>query len=368
MKSNLLLVNALGFQNDAQKAWFAANLLQSCLVSSPGVQISPLVPAIAPKAEIIAQTAKPAILTTIPAVPAAQNTTGKTFGELYLNSPAYPAGTVIPAISPKPASLAVVGVPAVVGVAAIPAVSVPAVAALPGYESMVVLEKTATSCKVTAYLPYNDSPRLIGKSAKGVGNVGEITPSAIVADKWYDTRASNFPTALPTIQPTVERMLYEAALSLVAAYPESNTIETVIKPIPGKILLCHKIVLNLPASNYDINSESIQLSLVGSSLPPLSDGRQFENQYPHPSPNKNYPSEAAWMTHVNTTPANSIERAMVAHAETNYPNSSKFYTFAGFDAHYSNGTHSVVGGYMTLPFGSTFNGTDDAVYYYAVNP
>lgn len=97
------------------RAIVAAN---SVLVPATG---SPAVAAVAAKAAIPAYLARAASA----AVLASGNTAGVLAGALFLNSPAYPAGTAIPAIPAKPATAAVAAViakPAVLAVLAVPGI------------------------------------------------------------------------------------------------------------------------------------------------------------------------------------------------------------------------------------------------------
>jgi hypothetical protein len=214
------------------------------------------------KPEVIAQTAKPARAAT-PIVPAAQNTTGYTFGQLYLNSPAYPAGTQIPAIPAKPASAEVIGVPAVVGVAKVPAVISPKIDALKGWEDAIQINKTASNIEVIAYLPYASSPLLIGASTSGIGSINEMTMPALTPGAWLDEKSSTTPgtaTAEPT---TVERYLYKQALELVAAPGSTSTIENANKLVNGVVVACKKLTLQLAATNYTLGVEALQLGNLG---------------------------------------------------------------------------------------------------------
>jgi hypothetical protein len=262
MKTNLALVNSIGFQNASQRAWFYANILAACVVSSPAMQLVKAVAGTPAKPAVIAQTAKPARAATA-AVLGAANTTGYAFGELYLNSPAYPIGTAIPAIPAKPASLAVVGVPAVAAVPPVVAVNLPAITAIPGWENAIALSETATECDISVYLPYSKSPKLYGKSVKGVSSVLEITPPNVIADKWFDTLASSTPGTETEVELTVEQEFYETALELVAADPVKNSIVQTLYNVAGKQVACHLVTLKLTATAYDPSLESIQLPKLG---------------------------------------------------------------------------------------------------------
>jgi hypothetical protein len=254
----LSVLNPIGLRGASDKALYAANLLKIATISSPQVIITPAVAAIPAKAAVIAQTAKPARAATA-AVTAANNTTGYGFGELYLNSPAYPANTPIPAIPAKPASAAVVGVPAVVGAAAIPAVVSPKIDALKGWEDAITINKTASNIEVIAYLPYASSPLLIGASTSGIGSINEMTMPALTPGAWLDEKSSTTPgtaTAEPT---TVERYLYKQALELVAVAGSTSTIENANKLVNGVVVACKKLTLQLAATDYTLRVEALQL-------------------------------------------------------------------------------------------------------------
>jgi hypothetical protein len=276
MKSNLALYNSIGFINDSQRAWYFANVLEGALTSSPKITVSPAIVAVVGKRAIPAY----AGFTAVVAKTATQNTTGYAAGSIFPGRSAvaavpasngYAAVVAIPALAPNPMFATGVAVPAypavparaaqaeVLPVTAVAAVDIPAIVALPGYESMVICTVTATTCSVEAYLPFNESPKTIGKTTKGVGNVGLITADATTATAWYDTKASNTPTTLTAVRQTIEQCLYEAALSIVAADSSQGSIETVNVTILGKTITAHKIMLNLPATAYDVAGESIQL-------------------------------------------------------------------------------------------------------------
>lgn len=283
MKSNLALVNSIGFINNAQKAWYFANILESVLTSSPKIAVFPAVNAVVGKRAIPGY----AGFSLVPAKTIAQNTTGYAAGAIFPGRPqvvavpasgGYAAVTAIPALMPNPVFTAGVAVPSypavparaaqleVAPVTAVLAVDLPAIIAITGFENMVLCTATATNCRVEAYLPYSESPKAIGKSIKGVSNIGLLTAETVTVDKWYDTKASATPTTVVTIQPTVERCFYEAALALIAEVPSKGTISTVLIPVNGKSLVFHKIILNLPVTGYLPTSESIQLPKLGAAV------------------------------------------------------------------------------------------------------
>jgi hypothetical protein len=255
MKSNTALQESIKCQNAAQLTYYCAHILKSALLSAPVGIVRKAVPAITAKSEIIAQTAKPARAATA-IVLASANTTGYGFGELYLNSPAYPAGTQIPAIPAKPASLAIIGSAAVAAVAAITEVKTPAIVALKGWEDAITIEKTSTTVTITAELPVLASVGLVG-SDKTI--IGEITPAALQATTWLDANASgqtvnviNDPTIL-----TVEQLFYKYALLC------DSTITDTIRAVNGMNLACKRLVVTLYAGvGFDSAAKSLQLPLI----------------------------------------------------------------------------------------------------------
>lgn len=255
-------LNAIGLRGAADRALLAAHWLKIATVSSPAVTIVPEVPAIAAKAEVKAQTAKPAITVAIPARTGAQNTTGYLFGELYLNSPAYPAGTAIPQITPKPASTAVAFVPAVVAVAKVPAVTSPKIDAVKGWEDAITINKTASNIEIIAYLPYASSPLLNGGSTSGIGAINEITAPALMAGKWLGEISSDVLGQEVTIPTTVERYLYQQAKQMLMSGTEGVSIQNSTKVVNGIVTPCKKVTFNLVANVYNVASEDLQLSKV----------------------------------------------------------------------------------------------------------
>jgi hypothetical protein len=258
----ITLLNSIGLQNAAQKAALAAHMLKAGTVSSPAVEITSAVVAKAKVPAVIAQTAKPARLATA-LVTAADNTVGYAFGELYLNSPAYPAGTAIPAIPAKPASAVVVGVAEISAIVAVPAVSAPAIAAIPGWSDAIEFVKSATGMKITAYLPYKSAPALIGAGTSSIGAINEITPPALQPMLWLDEKASRTPEAVVSEPLTLEQYFYKQALEIVAAPDSTSTIENVSKLVAGNVVACKKITLNLTAVNYTLGVDALQLGKLG---------------------------------------------------------------------------------------------------------
>jgi hypothetical protein len=258
MKTPLITVlNTIGLTKAAQKALYAASVIRAGLSNSPQVILAPRIPAIAFKPAIIAQTAKPARAATA-LVPAAENTTGVRFGELYLNSPAIAAGVAIPAIPDKPASLEVVGVAQVLAVPEVPAVIAPAVVALKGWENAIQITKTATLITIEAYLPFANSPAILGGNTSTVDGILEITPP-IQPTKWLDAPASAVPTTDTIEVDTLEKYLYKQALALRAIDSVANTIVDEIKIVNGSTVSVKHITLKLTAVDYDPLAAGLQL-------------------------------------------------------------------------------------------------------------
>jgi hypothetical protein len=263
MKTNVLLQNKIGFQNDAQRVLYAATVLKSALTNSVAVLVRPAVPAVAAKAAVIAQTAKTARAAT-PAVAASANTTGYGFGELYLNSPAYPIGTAIPAIPAKPASAAVVGVPAVPAVPAVTAVFSPAVVAIKGWEDAISIAKISSTITISAELPVVRGVGIIGSTGTFIG---EITPTALQAAAWledivYALGQVDNSDALVT---TLEQYLYKYALNC------EHAVTDVLRNVAGVSTPCKRIVVTLyPSNTFDPIAVDTQLSKVSVAANPGS--------------------------------------------------------------------------------------------------
>lgn len=257
MKTNPELHNKIGFQNPAQKVWYAAHVLLAASTNSPAIIVRSASPAVAAKPAVIAQTAKPARAAT-PAILGTANTTGYAFGELYLNSPAYPAGTAIPAISAKPASAAISALSAVAAVAAVAAVSSPAVVAIKGYEDAITITQSATQLTVVAELPAYTGVGIVG-SNKLV--IGEITPSTLQATAFLQdpvySLGQNASTADNLSDTTLEQVLYRNALLC------DHAIVDIVRDVNGANISCKRITVTLyPSTQFDADSDLLQLSDV----------------------------------------------------------------------------------------------------------
>lgn len=190
MKSNPVLQATLNCTYAEQKVWYAANVLKAACTSSPAVLVRAAVPAIAAKPAIIAQTAKPARPASA-AVTAANNTTGYGFGELYLNSPAYPIGTAIPAIPAKPASAEVIARAAIVAVPAVTALTSPAVIAIPEQSGAIKIDKSvAGQITINVKLPLCEGVGIVGSNLE---KIKEFTPSALQATAFLQPGTGNSP-------------------------------------------------------------------------------------------------------------------------------------------------------------------------------
>jgi hypothetical protein len=257
MKTNVTLHNKIGFQLPSAKVWYAAHVLKAALSNSPSVLVRTAVPTVVAKAAIVAQTAKPARAATA-AVTAANNTTGFGFGELYLNSPAYPAGTAIPAISAKPASNAIAAANAVTAVPAVTAVNSPAVVALPGWSDAITITKSSQlrTLTVVAELPINQSVGIVGSQKL---SIGEITPSNLQATEFLDYIAYSLGQSVADNPEdiTLEQVFWRNALAC------NNSIVDTTKTINGVLVSCKKITVTLYAStSYNFNNDRLQLDQV----------------------------------------------------------------------------------------------------------
>jgi hypothetical protein len=235
MKTNYPLQASIRFENPGQKVWYAAHVLKAALTNSPSVVVKDLVPAVKGSPAVIAQTAKPARPQSL-AVPASANITGYGFGEIYLNSPAYPIGTAIPAIPAKPASLAVVGKNAVV--------------ASPG--------SPAIYLQVIFQLPVLTGVGIVG-SVKTV--IGEISPSKLQANGWFSEISYNLDGSNPEtiLLPTLEQYLYKHALDY------DHTVADTTRVVNGIDIPCKTVTVNLyPSTTFQPDSIDIQLSKIHS--------------------------------------------------------------------------------------------------------
>jgi hypothetical protein len=255
MKTNYPLQTSIRFENPGQKVWYAAHVLKAAVRNCPTAIVKDLVPAIKGSPAIIAQTAKAARPQSL-AVPASANITGYAFGELYLNSPAYPIGTAIPAIPAKPASLAVIGKSAVVATPGSPAIYSPQVVAIPGWEDAIQIIKSQTELKVIFQLPVLTGLGIVG-SVKTV--IGEISPSNLQANGWFSEISYNLdPTNIDTIlYPTLEEYLYKHALDC------DNTVTDTSRIVNGINIPCKTVEVNLyHSSTFNPDNVDIQLSKI----------------------------------------------------------------------------------------------------------
>lgn len=267
MKTNLPLQASIQFTNPSQRVWYAAHVLRSACTNSPAVLVRagvPAVPAVPFRAARAAQTAKSARPAT-PAVTAAANTIGYAFGELYLNSPAYPIGTSIPAISPKPPSAQVLTAPEVLAVAAtpaIPALTVPAVIAIEGYDDAITIVRNSNGLSVVAELPVAANVGIIGSALL---SIGEITPATLQATAWLDDLATPLGSCGNPPQDsvgdlatdTLEQFFYKNALFC------NPVITDIVRDVAGKKIRCKRVEVTLSKeSSFDLLSDSIQLDKV----------------------------------------------------------------------------------------------------------
>jgi hypothetical protein len=272
MKTNLTVLKSIKFTNHAQRCLYAAMLLQAATIDSPAVQIQTARATIPGKAAVIGQTAKPARPASV-AIPANANTSGYGFGELFLNSPAYPIGTAIPAFPAKPASAAVIGVSAVAPLPAIQSISSPAVTKIPGYESAIAISKFNDSITIEAFLPIAQSPLLLGSSKE---SFKEITSPNLVCPAWIGLVASTvddtFSTTAYTPQTLEEYLHFWAKETVNASTSGSVSYET--KVFNGVAEKCKKISLIMSAeSGY--NQDIPEFSKISYYTTPQGGGGNF---------------------------------------------------------------------------------------------
>lgn len=259
MKTNVALHNKIGFQLPSEKVWYTSHVLKAALSNSPSVLVRAAVPAVVAKPAVLAQTAKPARAAT-EAVTAANNTTGFKFGELYLNSPAYPAGTAIPAIGAKPASNAVAAAAAAPAVPAVTALSSPAVVALSGWSDAITITKSSAlqTLTVVAELPVNQSVGIVGSQKL---SIGEITPSGLQANDFLDNivyaLGQSSECADNSSDTTLEQVFWRNALAC------NHSVVDTTRTINGALVSCKKITVTLyTSSSYEFGSDLLQLDKV----------------------------------------------------------------------------------------------------------
>jgi hypothetical protein len=261
MKTNLPVLSSIGFKNHAQRCVYAAFVLKAAGVSSPPVTISLAVARIPAKAQVIAQTAKLARPPSV-AVAASANTVGYGFGQLYLNSPAYPAGTPIPAISAKPASAEVIGVAAVAEVGAKAAVISPAITALPGYGDAITIEKNADYLDITAYFPIASSPMLLGSAKE---QFLEITPATLTIPPFIGQKVSTDVDIFSNsnyIPATLEEYFRYWAFQTINESFNAGEIITAMHSLNGITTRCKKVSLRVKATNYNLYDDEFQLGKI----------------------------------------------------------------------------------------------------------
>jgi hypothetical protein len=278
---SLALLNSLGLQNTAQKALLAAHMLKAATVSSPAVTISPAITGVVGKRAVPGY----AGFAGFAGQTALLNTTGKLAGEVFPGrpavaavtasngygavvaipvldpSPAYPAGTAIPSYAAVPARPAVVEV---LPVTAATAVTAPEIKAIPGWSDAIEINKTASQIQIVAYLPVSTGPLLIGAPINGINSINEMTPAALQPMFWLDAKASITPESITSEPAKLEQYFYKQALALVAQVGSNSTIQNVNRLINGTTVSCKKLMLSFDVNAYDLTSESLQLSNVGS--------------------------------------------------------------------------------------------------------
>jgi hypothetical protein len=215
---SVALLNSLGFttSNYAQLAAYCWYLLRASNTNIPAKA------AVTAKAAVIAQPAHPAYAAR-PAITAAQNTAGYTFGQLYLNSPAYAAGVAVPAIGAKPATAAVTAVPAVVAQAA-----TKESVARPGLQNACRLNEL-DGYELIANIPYDRSYELTGNNFEDK-HLLELSPTLAPPTVWNGIKAATTPGNLvaANLKPTVEALFYECAMKCQQNNPDSVSIKDVV--------------------------------------------------------------------------------------------------------------------------------------------
>jgi hypothetical protein len=255
MKTNNTLQNSLGLQHQAHKVYYAALVLKAALTNSAAVLVREAVPAVAARAGRPDQLARPARAATA-AVSAANNTVGYVFGQLYLNSPAYPIGTAIPAIPAKPASQFLPGITEIVAVPAITAVSSPEVQAIKGWEDAIQIIKTQELITIIAELPVINGVGIVGFDYT---KIGEITPVTLQANAWLNAPASSVPIVWDEDKSvkTLEEYFYKY-LQL-----SDHTTTDIIRIHDGVSISCKRFEISLyPLPTFNPLSTAPQLGLV----------------------------------------------------------------------------------------------------------
>lgn len=349
MKSNPALQTRIGFQNPAQLVWYAAHVLLGACTSSP------LIPIRAGSPEIKGKRAVPAYegFAGSPAIAAAANTAGYAAGSRFPGrpevpaqaanggylavaripamaaSPAYPIGTAVPRFVPVPARPEQLEV---LPVAATAKVESPKVDALKGWETAIEIIQSGEFLTVVAELPVYGGVAIVG-SNKLV--IGEITPSTLQATEFLQPNVSSSgigsSIAFEPAGATLESVLYQNML--LCEHAVNDSIRNGIN--------CKRITATLyPSSAFDPSSDDLQLAEISTTS---SVSNWWDNIV---SPNTSYPSEAAWLAHVETTPVGSPERLFVAWVAANYPNQTVYFTHAGYAAVFDPELHVPAGGYF----------------------
>lgn len=284
---SLALINSIGFTNYAQKALFAASILKAATISSPAVQISAPITAVAGKRAVAGYAGFPGST----AQTAVQNTAGKLEGQVFPGRPAiaaiaasggYAAVAAVSAIAPSPAFLAGTAIPAYpaitpraavvesVPVIAKSAVIAPAITAINGYSDAVKIEEIGNGVlELTVYLPIASAPALIGST---VEKILEITPANSTPLIWIGTKASNTPTAVTTVPETLEEYFLVNATNAIDSSFQAGTITTENYSLGGVIKSCTKVILKLQRDgSFNAANKDIQLDTVGYYEMPLID-------------------------------------------------------------------------------------------------
>lgn len=264
---DLIFLNSLGFtrSNPAQLVAYFAWLLQAGYRPNRGGLIQPEIKAVP---EVLAQPAHPAYPAR-PAMTAAQNPTGYSFGALYLNSPAYPPNTPIPAIPAKAATAAVAGKPAILGQ---PKIDAPIVKN-PYYDpniSPIVFNSSPGKLTINIGLPILKSPIIGSNGAADLyqNKILEFTDPVLKVAQWFGSKPSSNlgDLTLADIDLTVEQSLLKAIKLYSASSPISINIgnNTYTGMVQGYVDVNVNDQNNTLSENY--LESGIPLALIGNMI------------------------------------------------------------------------------------------------------
>ncbi len=162
-----------------------------------------------------------------------------------------------PAVPPRPP---------VLGIAAVIA---PAVVAVKGWDSAIQISYAVSTFRIEAYLPYASNIAMLGSASDAISGIKEVTPGGLIIDKWLAAKASTFAETISSEPLTLEQYLYKYALQLISDPLSTSSVNNIIYSVAGVPTACKHLILNLAATNYDINNPVLQLSKIGV-VPPHS--------------------------------------------------------------------------------------------------